>query len=114
MKLTNREVEAIAGAMADKAEKQRDADIKAAKNAPAFRKEVKKWTAHIRKMPAALQDQLKNGRHGFSETSVADLLFDIDTVGRRPYSRDFEQQVRLTAMESKNLTELKAKLGITF
>lgn len=114
MRISNRDIETIAVLMAEKANKERDAKIKAHRNSKTFQKEVDKWTAHWQKMPKKLQDQIHHSRVGLRE-SIADILLDNkEEFGSRPSRYDFLQQVRVAALECKDMAALKRKLKIEF
>lgn len=106
MKLNITQTTAVAKVIADLKNKERDAKIAAAKQHSRFKARVNKWTAHIKQMPPELVELFKNGRYGFSETSVADALFNSKPFGERRSWTEFKDQVTLAAMSCKDLTEM--------
>lgn len=110
IKLSDREVTAIASKLRTKAVQERNSKVSAASKAKTA--EAKKILETITALPAKIKDayvvsSLRNGSAGVPQ--IAALLVDIPEV---PESRAFENDVILAAKDCPTMAKFYSKIGL--
>lgn len=116
MRITNNEVFTIASAMQARDTKIDHETKKALRNDPKLKKKAKELLAKFNSIPKELRSELRlSYSTKITAQSIEDLLFGKLEKNSVALSQSaYEQQVRLAALEAKDMAELKKKLNITF
>jgi hypothetical protein len=117
MRLNQTEVYTIARAMADQHNDTVNAEIKANKTNPKYLDKAKELFEDYKKIPKELRSMIFISRYSEVEVTVKSIhntLINNLPKKQTKSSSDFENKIRLAALESADLPALKKKLKINF